>query len=102
MTTAKDGRRTISNIFSGDWYKRTLVQEQKRLGDPFVRLLAVELFIDATNLDKLSRNTATPIIVTLLNFTLDVLHSDASKKLIGFFPDVPVTKEQWDNDEVSS
>jgi hypothetical protein len=60
----------------------------------------VVLFIDGTCLDKLGRNTATPIVASLFNYTMEVLHSDISKKLMGFFPDVLVTKEQNESKEV--
>jgi len=58
------------------------------------------LFIDGTALDKLGKNMATPIIASLFNFTMEVLHSDFSKKLMGFFPDVEVTKEQYEKESV--
>jgi len=84
----------ISNVWTGDWYKRTMEAEILRLKSPYVRLLGVSLFIDKTHLDVLGRNTACPIMVALLNFTLEVLASDWSKKIAGFFPDVHLTDSQ--------
>jgi hypothetical protein len=90
----------ISNVWTADWHKRTLKAEMLRLQSPNVRLLVVSLFIDKTHLDVLGRNTACPILVTLLNFTLEVLASDGSKKLAGFFPDVHLTDAQKRNSKI--
>lgn len=86
--------QVLSNIWTGNWYKRTISAEQDRLGHPYVRLLPVTIFVDGTNLDKLGRNNATPIIMSLLNFSQEVIAGDASKKLVGFYPDIDLSKEQ--------
>lgn len=65
-----------------------------RLQSSNVRLLVLSIFIDKTHLDVLGRNIACPILVTLLNFTIEVLASDWSKKLAGYFPDVRLTDAQ--------
>jgi hypothetical protein len=44
------------------------------------------LFIDSTTLDKNGKNTATPILATLLIFTMAVLKMDISKVLLGYLP----------------
>ena len=93
------GRETTSNVWTGAWCERSLKQEQARLQTPFVRLLVVVLFTDGTNLDKLSKKNARPTVVSLLNFTLEVLQGDKSKKLLGFFPDLQYTSEQWEDDD---
>lgn len=92
--------RVVSNIWTGDWYKRTIAAEQLRLGHPRVRLLPVVIFIDGTALDKLARKNATPLIMSLLNFTQEVLAMDFSKKLVGFYPDIELSSEQKQNPEV--
>ena len=93
-----DGRKVLSNVYTGARHRRTLDREKARLGTPFVKLVVVVLFVDGTNLDKLSRVTARPVVVSLLNFTHEVLQSDASKKLVGFFPGVHYSSEQWEDE----
>lgn len=83
-----------SNIWTGDWYRRTLQAEKLRLLNKNVRLLPVALFVDKTNLDKLGRTQACPITAALLNYVQDVVAADSSKKLFGYYPDVKLTKEQ--------
>jgi len=91
---------TRSNIWTGEWYRRTIEAEKVRLRTPNVVLVPVSYFIDSTWLDKLGKNSATPIIGSLLNFTLEVLASDDSKKLLGFYPDISLTKAQKADPEV--
>lgn len=62
----------------------------------------LSIFIDKTHLDVLGRNVACPILVTLLNFTLEVLASDYSKKLAGYFPDVRLTDAQKKNPKIKT
>jgi len=64
------------------------------LGTANVALLPIALFIDKTNLDKLGRTKACPIILSLLNYVQDVIAGDASKKILGYYPDVHLSKEQ--------
>ena len=74
--------------------------ERQRLGTKNVRLLVLTTFTDGTNLDKLGRNVATPILLSLLNFTQEVLSSGVSKKILGYYPGVPLSKEEKDNAQV--
>ena len=84
----------ISNVWTGAWAKRTTLFEQQRLQTPNVRLLVITLFVDKTALDALGRNTACPMMMTLLNYTMDLLVQDNSKKVAFFYPDMYLTKEQ--------
>jgi len=84
----------ISNIWTGEWHQRTLEKEKLRLGTNNVALLPIALFIDKTNLDKLGRTKACPIILSLLNYVQDVIAGDESKKIFGYYPDVHLSKEQ--------
>jgi len=81
-------------VWTGAWYHRTLRKERVRLGTNNVKLLVVSLFIDETHLDNLGRTCAVPIMSTLLNYTLEILASDKSKKLWGFYPDVHLSNTQ--------
>ena len=92
--TRTGGEVPISNIWTGAWYERTIAQEKMRLGTPNIRLLVVTMFIDNTALDQLGRNKACPIIVSLLNYTQEVIAMDKFKKLLGFYPDVRLTNQQ--------
>lgn len=78
----------ISNIWTSEWYKETLQAEQVRLGTPNVLLLPVTGFLDGTNLNSFTNNSAMPFLVSLLNYTLECLAADASKKVYGFYPDL--------------
>ena len=84
----------VGGVHTGHWHTRTLQSEKLRTGPPNVRLLCLQVFVDGTNLDSVSRNTATPTVVGLLNWDFSVLRSDAGKKLVGFFPDIKTTKAQ--------
>ena len=89
-------------IQTGKWYKRTLQAEKIRAGSGHVRLLVLCLFTDGTNLDRLSRNSATPIVVALLNWATHVLKGGAGKKLAGFFPDIKLTSAHRKNDKIKA
>lgn len=54
----------------------------------------MSLFVDKTALDALGRNTACPMMMTLLNFTMDYLAKDVSKRVAFFYPDLYLTKQQ--------
>jgi len=95
-------QNAITNIWTGDWYKRTIEQEKIMLGHPYVRLLVNCVFIDGTAVNRQGSQEATPIIQALLNYTQEQLASDASKKLYGFYPDVKCTKEQKQNKDVDT
>lgn len=76
----------IGDMTQSDWMRNNLEKERLRLPDRRVKLLPVMLFIDATTLDKFGKHTATPILATLLIFSLAVLKMDISKTLLGFIP----------------
>jgi len=90
----------ITNIWTGDWYKRTLRAEKERLGHQHVRLLVNCVFVDGTQVNRQGSREAVPIIQALLNYTQEQLASDASKKLYGFYPDVHLSKEQKQDKDI--
>jgi len=60
----------------------------------------VSIFVDKTALDSLARNTACPMMITLLNYTMDSLVSDVSKKVAFFNPELYLTVEQRSNPDI--
>ena len=78
----------ISNIWTSDWHRETLELERIRLGTPNVLILPVTGFLDGTNLNTFAANSAMPFLISLLNYTLECLGADDSKKVFGFYPDL--------------
>jgi hypothetical protein len=83
-----EGEDVISNIWTGEWYQKTLEAERLRFGTPHILLLPVTGFLDGASLNSFGSTSAMPLMISLLNYTLEWLAADDSKKVYGFYPDL--------------
>lgn len=62
-----------------------------------VKPLLLLPFVDDTSFGQFQRNTAKPFMLTIGNFTLDIIKADRSKTIMAFFPDIGLSKAQKKN-----
>jgi hypothetical protein len=80
----KDGEYVYSDVMTSPWSKETenLVLSK----DPEGHIMPLIFYTDGVQVSSNARNKVTPVMVTLGNFSDELLQKDCSKRVIAYLP----------------
>ena len=80
----KDGQHVYSDVMTSTWCEESekLVHDK----DPDGHLMPLILYTDGVQVSTHARNKITPVMVTLGNFSDELLQKDCSKRVIAYLP----------------
>jgi len=80
----KDGERVYSDVMTSPWSEET--EKLVHSKDPSGHLMPLIFYTDGVQVSTHARNKITPVMVTLGNFSDELLQKDCSKRVIAYLP----------------
>jgi len=80
----RDGNRVYSNVMSSPWAEETEALVHAR--DPNGYILPLIFYTDGVQVSPHARNKITPVMITLGNFSDELLQKDISKRVVAYLP----------------
>ena len=82
--TDRDGNHVYSDVMTSRWAEATEKMVIDKDKDGY--LLPIIFYTDGVQISSNSRNKITPVILTLGNFSDDLLQKDISKRVVAYLP----------------